>query len=576
MATIGSWSVADFKSLGAATLRLPRLTVLAGANSSGKSSVLQSMLLLAQSMTRGGRIVMNGQLVRLGEPSHVIREGQSAVEFRFEVTHGGLAATAEPPRAAKFNVAVSLVPADDGTSMSPSSFEVIDAYGKLIVSATSERMRAADIEAFSHSFSNQDLSFLKLKIIDGRKAPNRMYVGFVGLVPMLLARHIDPGVIRRQLGALLDNILATERLNIDVASELTQLVSKKKFFKEFGIEKTPPGNSSRQAQSMSALWTMRDFNALEPEVLKTLVGRFVEGRAEHEWAVIGPGLSFFGHPQRMRHYYFDGGAIETTLAEEHATSLTYMGAFASALEIFGNRIQYLGPLRDEPRVVQGAWDERVPALPVGIRGELTAEILTRERNSKINFQDWDGTPRVAALPDAVALWCEYFGIGDKIEVHDHGKLGRGVELQVDGFSRDLTQIGVGASQLLPILVASLAAEASTIILIEQPELHLHPSVQSRLADFFLFARPDVRFIVETHSEYLVTRIRRRIAEEVTTPSHVEVMFAERVGGATQVRSLSLTAGGDFDEWPDGFFDAQEVDTRFIIRALAARVAKEES
>jgi predicted ATPase len=135
-------------------------------------------------------------------------------------------------------------------------------------------------------------------------------------------------------------------------------------------------------------------------------------------------------------------------------------------------------------------------------------------------------------------------------------------------------IGVGASQLLPILVACLSVERNSVVLVEQPELHLHPSVQSKLADFFLFARRDVQFLVETHSEYLITRLRRRIAEERTEPHRVQVLYAERRGAATQVRPLALTAGGDFDEWPDGFFDAQEADVRHIVRAVAARMAKE--
>lgn len=576
VASITSWSVADFKSLGAATLRLPHLTVLAGANSSGKSSVLQSMLLLAQSMTRGGRIVMNGQLVRLGEPTHVIREGQSAVEFRFSV-HGAPAAAAEPPRAAKFEVAVSLVPSPDGTSMTPSSFEVTDAEGTVIIAATSERMRTADIDAFSRASYGQDMSFLKLKQVEGRKAPNRMYLGFMGVVPVLLARHIDPRVIARQMKAVVSAAMSAERLNYDLVSELSRLVSKKKFYKEFGLDGPASGAHQRPSQASAMLWGVRDFAALDDSMRETLLQRFVSQRAAQEWVVIGPGFPHLGYGNRIgRHYFPDDGVIESTIAEEHAVSLVFLGVFASAMESFGNRIQYLGPLRDEPRVLQGAWDERVSALPVGIRGELTAEILTRERNRQIEFTDWDRVQRKATLPDAVAIWCDYFGIGDRIEVHDHGKLGRGVELRVDGFSRDLTMIGVGASQLLPILVASLAADPGTIILIEQPELHLHPTVQSRLADFFLFARPEVRFIVETHSEYLVTRIRRRIAETFETPARVEVMFAERVSGATQVRSLALTAGGDFNEWPDGFFDAQEIDTRRIVQALAAQVGKAKS
>ena len=574
MASISSWSIADFKSLGSATLALPHLTVLAGANSSGKSSVLQSILLLAQSITRGGNLVMNGPLVRLGEPADVVREGQAAVELRFTV-QGGPPAVVEPPRALKFEVSLSLASSDNGVALVPSAFEVVDLEGTVLIAATSERMRLADIDAFSHTAHGLDLSFLRLTVFGGRKAPNRMYLGFLGVAPTLVARHIDPRVIVRQMESTLDDVLSTDRMTYELAQEVTQLVPKRKFFKEFQIEDQRESASVRVAPT--PLWSKRDFAALDAAQRKELVSRAAAKRARVEWAVIGPGLGYLGSPHRLnRRYYFEGGVVESALADEHSLGLTFLGAFASAMEDFGGQVKYLGPLRDEPRVVQGAWDERVRALPVGIRGELTAEVLTREKDRTIRFNDWDGQPREGTLPDAAALWCNYFGIGERINVLDLGKLGRGVNLRVDGIDRDLTMIGVGASQLLPILVASLAAETGSLILIEQPELHLHPSVQSRLADFFLFARPDVRFIVETHSEYLVTRIRRRIAEERALPSDVEVMFAERRGGATEVRSLALGKGGDFNEWPEGFFDAQEIDLRYIVRAIASHVAKADS
>ncbi|WP_188438054.1 DUF3696 domain-containing protein [Microbacterium murale] len=572
MAGILTWSVADFKSLGGAQMRLPHLTVLAGANSSGKSSVLQSVLLLAQSVSRGGPLIMNGPLVRLGEPGDVVREGQSAVELRFEVQVGPSVA-AEPPRSPHVEVVVSLIPSRDGTTLVPSSFEVVDGGGVLVFSATSERMKGADIDALEQRQPGFDMSFLRVKVLESRRAPNRMYVGFLGVTPVILARHVDPRVVEHQAQAMVSEGLAQERLTYELVQEISQLVPKNRFLRELGIT-IPKADGTDPRSAVAALWTRRDFSALSSAQLADLIARVAAKRALDEWAIIGPGFGYMGLSNRFgRRFYFEGGVIESQLAEEYILSLQHLSAFATALEEFGSSVRYLGPLREEPRVVQGAWDERVQALPVGIRGELTAEILTREKDRQIAFRDWNDQPVQATLPDAVALWCDYFGMGDKIKVLDLGKLGRGVNLRVNGANRDLTMIGVGASQLLPILVACLAVERNSLVLIEQPELHLHPSVQSRLADFFIFARPDVQFVVETHSEYLITRLRRRIAEGRVTPKHTQVLFAERSSGATVVRSLELDDGGDFNEWPDGFFDAQEEDTRHIVKAVAARLAK---
>lgn len=569
MVNIQTWGVADFKSLGGADLKLPHLTVLAGANSSGKSSLLQSILLLAQSVSRGGPLIMNGPLVRLGEPRDVVREGQAAVELRFQVQGGP---SAMPPRTPNIEVFTSLTPSEDGTTLVLSSFEVVDADGELVFSATSDRMKAADRDALAQRLPQYDLSFLRVTEMEGRRAPNRMYIGFLGLAPVLLGRHVDPRAIYRQMRIAVGEGLRQERLTYEVAREVSLLVPKFEFFKSIGmpVKREQP----HPRAGMSTYWTNRELASLDDTQMEDLVTRVASKRACDEWAVVGPGAGYLGVSNRLgRRLVYESGVIETRLAEDYAPVLLHLTSFAGAIEEFGGSVRYLGPLRDEPRVVQGAWDERVQALPVGIRGELTAEVLTRERDRLISFRDWDDQPRQETLPDAVALWCEYFGLGDKIKVLDLGKLGRGVNLRVDGVNRDLTMIGVGASQLLPILVACLAVDRNSLVLIEQPELHLHPSVQSKLADFFAFARPDVRFVVETHSEYLITRLRRRIAEGRIRVDRVQVMFAERRTGATVVRPLELTNGGDFNEWPDGFFDAQEVDTRHIVRAVAARLAK---
>jgi predicted ATPase len=99
---------------------------------------------------------------------------------------------------------------------------------------------------------------------------------------------------------------------------------------------------------------------------------------------------------------------------------------------------------------------------------------------------------------------------------------------------------------------------------------LHPSVQSRLGDLLVFARPDICVIVETHSEYLITRIRRWVAEGRAKRERVHVLFAEPAAGGTEVRELRMSELGNLDDWPAGFFDAQDGDARAIVRAIAGR------
>jgi predicted ATPase len=124
----------------------------------------------------------------------------------------------------------------------------------------------------------------------------------------------------------------------------------------------------------------------------------------------------------------------------------------------------------------------------------------------------------------------------------------------------------------------LGAPEGSIVLLEQPELHLHPGVQSRLADFLTYARRDIRIVVETHSEYLLTRLRLRIAEGRLSPDELGVLFAtQRTPDEnssdlyTEFEHLSLDELGDLNRWPENFFDSLDRDSVDLARAVARKL-----
>ena len=114
-----------------------------------------------------------------------------------------------------------------------------------------------------------------------------------------------------------------------------------------------------------------------------------------------------------------------------------------------------------------------------------------------------------------------------------------------------------------------------MILLEQPELHLHPKLQMDLADFLIACCKSGRqIIVETHSEHMVSRIRRRIAESTNPELEdlVGILFAEQKNGVTEYRSPSINKfGGLGSDWPDGFLDvgAGEMEN-LLVAGLAKR------
>ena len=95
---------------------------------------------------------------------------------------------------------------------------------------------------------------------------------------------------------------------------------------------------------------------------------------------------------------------------------------------------------------------------------------------------------------------------------------------------------------------------STIIL-EQPEIHLHPAVQAGLADVLIdaYKRRGVQIIVESHSEHLLTRLQRRIAEEQLANDDVGLFFCEDRGSCSSITELQVDPYGNISNWPNDFF-----------------------
>jgi len=127
-------------------------------------------------------------------------------------------------------------------------------------------------------------------------------------------------------------------------------------------------------------------------------------------------------------------------------------------------------------------------------------------------------------------------------------------------------VGIGVSQVLPVLVSAYANKNS-VITIEQPEIHLHPALQAELGDVFIesaLGENKNTFLIETHSEHLILRLLRRIRETnggdleegliPIYPHNIAVIYAQPTSGGTILKELHVTEEGEFaDKWPDGFF-----------------------
>ena len=126
---------------------------------------------------------------------------------------------------------------------------------------------------------------------------------------------------------------------------------------------------------------------------------------------------------------------------------------------------------------------------------------------------------------------------------------------------DLPDVGFGISQVLPVLVQCFYAPAGSIILMEQPEIHLHPNAQSALADVMIDvinsrengADRNIQLVIETHSEHFLRRLQRRIAEEKVSQEKVSAYFANVSKAPATLEALELDEFGNVLNWPEHFF-----------------------
>ena len=232
---------------------------------------------------------------------------------------------------------------------------------------------------------------------------------------------------------------------------------------------------------------------------------------------------------------------------------------------FGPSVKYLGPLRKAPQVL---YEPRLRDLELGLSGEYTAAILHANSTHQIVPVSPDQPDKVA-LEAEVNVWLNRFGLATETVLTDRGRLGIGLQVKlVDSVeSVDLTSVGVGVSQILPVIVLCLLAKPGDLVILEQPELHLHPALQQQLGEFLLdCAKSGRQLLIETHSEHLVNRVRRRVADPSgADEGMVCLLFAEQHDGITELRQSSIDPyGGSESGWPTGFFDVAATEAQALV------------
>ena len=180
----------------------------------------------------------------------------------------------------------------------------------------------------------------------------------------------------------------------------------------------------------------------------------------------------------------------------------------------------------------------------------------------------------------MGLWFEYLGLARNVETRGSRRSPERIDVKValhdPGAWRDITEIGFGISQVLPVLVGGLLQKEGGLFIVDLPEAHLHPKPQAELADFFcslaLSGRP---CLVETHSEMFFHRLRLRAAMNSELMEKIAVYFCDPPAPDGLCRSPRRVGLSFEDElkWPQGFLqEAWEMESEISIIREARRAA----
>lgn len=497
-----SWSIENFKPIvNSGELKLAPVTVLAGRNSSGKSSLLQSILMIAQTLSNPlpeRALLPNGPLVQLGTFEDILSEFSDSrnLTLQFELSDKDENIDLAD-HISNYKVAATFVSSNIENS-SPPAIEA----SRVIVEKTSLQFRLV-------SSDNEITKSIEGKFAAQNKAQSELKRSLV----LILEKHPHSSMIFSS--------------------------DEYKHTGEYTYSDTTDGNTSQNTQ---APLLVRLSHFLPDALLLT--------------SKDDPTVAYF---------------IDDPVTLNNLTDII--------TRFFSSQIRYLGPLRADPGTTQRTFAPTSELDDVGFKGEYAAVVYHNNQAAQINWYN-PNTKFIekGTLRAALDTWACYLGVAYQVKTETAGPGGIAWKVVIKhGLKpRTLPEVGGGLNHILPILVMGLLAPENTLSIIEEPEVTLHPSVQARLGDFFVgMSRCKKQFLIETHSENLVSQLRYHIVEAGGMEnSDCMIYFVDQdEKGAARFEQVEISPRGNIMNWPDGFFDETMHQEDRITTASIRRRAK---
>lgn len=285
---------------------------------------------------------------------------------------------------------------------------------------------------------------------------------------------------------------------------------------------------------------------------------------------------------------FNREADVLTLASPATSSDIY------ELSLFSDKFHYLQAERIGPRTYSNISDFQVRQhQQLGTQGEYTVHFISVYRNKNLPNPKLSHPKAVSLnLIDQVEAWMGEVSPGTRLQIksnpdmdlvsvqysyglskaHHAINVGSGISYNLPSKAHRATNVGFGISYTLPIIVAVLASEPDTLILVENPEAHLHPRGQAKMGELLaLAASCGVQLVIETHSDHVLNGIRLAVHGGKLKPEDVQLNYFQRQEQQgqffTTVVSPRINRSGRIDKWPDGFFDEWDKSLEILLEPV---------
>ena len=248
----------------------------------------------------------------------------------------------------------------------------------------------------------------------------------------------------------------------------------------------------------------------------------------------------------------------------------FLWQFSSVFEIFFSDLYYLASTRAEPRR-QTRWEGEHP-IDVGKRGHDVISALLSARVKQLGQNE-----------KQISAWLQKMKLAHAFSLESQGDDGKDYEIHIRKNTQSpavtLVDMGYGLSQFLPVLVLCYYVPEGSTLILEQPGIHLHPRVQSQLADLLIkvVTERNLQVIVESHSEHLLVRLQRRIAEGKVGRDKIGLYFCsnDEAEGVSTLEPLKVDRVGNIRNWPENFFGDVMGDMFAITDAQAEQLQLQE-